>query len=376
MNTTAVAQSAIDSMNKMFYNWTEGRWSPSDAWWVSGNALTSLIDYMDKTGSQDVMNYTLHTIKTQRKPIPWWPQGLGDFRADSTDDTGWVCQRSYPHDLLCCPVFFPSSSVSLEAHAADTQSHRHGKWAMVMIRMYDLTGDNQYLQIAKEDEAYMYQYWNASICGGGIIQDIRHLVYKNAVSNELYMQLVAALYNRQPNETSYLAKAEATWTWFRRSGMINADNLVNDGLTDSCANNNGTVWSYNQGVILGALVELYEATTNDTYLAEARALADAAVATPLLHDAAGILTESCDAARQCDNNQQMFKGIFARNLMQLNSVLGGDPYRSYVERNAQAAHANARGQASTLYDVAWSGPFVNSSIAKQASVVSLLVSLL
>ncbi|KAK2074332.1 hypothetical protein P8C59_008547 [Phyllachora maydis] len=338
MNTTAVAQSAIDSMNKMFYNWTEGRWSPSDAWWVSGNALTSLIDYMDKTGSQDVMNYTLHTIKTQRKPIPWWPQGLGDFRADSTDDTGW--------------------------------------WAMVMIRMYDLTGDNQYLQIAKEDEAYMYQYWNASICGGGIIQDIRHLVYKNAVSNELYMQLVAALYNRQPNETSYLAKAEATWTWFRRSGMINADNLVNDGLTDSCANNNGTVWSYNQGVILGALVELYEATTNDTYLAEARALADAAVATPLLHDAAGILTESCDAARQCDNNQQMFKGIFARNLMQLNSVLGGDPYRSYVERNAQAAHANARGQASTLYDVAWSGPFVNSSIAKQASVVSLLVSLL
>ena len=22
-------------------------------------------------------------------PLPWWPQGGGEFRADSTDDTGW-----------------------------------------------------------------------------------------------------------------------------------------------------------------------------------------------------------------------------------------------------------------------------------------------
>ena len=43
--------------------------------------------------------------------------------------------------------------------------------------------------------------------------------------------------------------------------MIDAEHLVNDGLdTASCTNNHQTAWSYNQGVILGALVDLSRAT--------------------------------------------------------------------------------------------------------------------
>jgi hypothetical protein len=53
-----------------------------------------------------------------------------------------------------------------------------------MVRMYDLTQDQQYLNIAIEDEAYIYDYWNDT-CGGGVIQDIRNSVYKNAISNEV-----------------------------------------------------------------------------------------------------------------------------------------------------------------------------------------------
>lgn len=30
-----------------------------------------------------------HTIQEQSGPLPWWPEGDGYFRADSTDDTGW-----------------------------------------------------------------------------------------------------------------------------------------------------------------------------------------------------------------------------------------------------------------------------------------------
>ena len=36
--------------------------------------------------------------------------------------------------------------------------------------------------------------------------------------------------------------------------------LVNDGLTAGCANNGGTTWTYNQGVILGGLAALHELT--------------------------------------------------------------------------------------------------------------------
>ena len=42
--------------------------------------------------------------------------------------------------------------------------------------------------------------------------------------------------------------------------MLNSQWLFNDGLTSACVNNNSTTWTYNQGVILGGLVNLYEIT--------------------------------------------------------------------------------------------------------------------
>jgi len=126
-----------------------------------------------------------------------------------------------------------------------------------MIRMFDITGNQTYLDISMLDEAYMYQYWTDEDCNGGMFQDIRARSYKNAISNELYMLLAAALHNRVPGDVEYLAKAETAWEWFRASGMINSHDLVNDGLAESgngvCFNNKGTTWTYNQGVILGAL---------------------------------------------------------------------------------------------------------------------------
>jgi predicted alpha-1,6-mannanase (GH76 family) len=59
---------------------------------------------------------------------------------------------------------------------------------------------------------------------------------------------------------SYFYWATNAWAWFRGSGMINAQNLVNDGLTAGCQNNGRSTWTYNQGVIIGALTELYKVT--------------------------------------------------------------------------------------------------------------------
>lgn len=206
-------------MNSQFYNSSQSRWSPGDPWWLCGVALTGLIDYMRKTGSAEYMSQAEQIIQVQREPLAWWPQGDGEFRGDSTDDTGW--------------------------------------WALAMVRMFDLTGDTAYLNISIADEAYMYDYWTGTDCGGGIYVDIRTEAYKNAIANELYIKLAASLHNRVPGDTQYLAKAESAWSWFQASGMINTNNLVNDGLTEnddgSCYNNKLPTWTYNQGVILGAL---------------------------------------------------------------------------------------------------------------------------
>ncbi|OIW33263.1 putative glycosyl hydrolase [Coniochaeta ligniaria NRRL 30616] len=327
------AKTAIDAMMG-FYNETAGRWQPEIAWWLSGNALQTLLDYMHKTGDASYMPQVLRTIDTQREPLDWWPEGGGYFRADSTDDTGW--------------------------------------WALAMVRMFDVTGDATYLGYARLDEDYMRSYWSDE-CGGGIIWDIRRLVYKNAISNELYFALAAALHNRLPGDEVYLNRSLEAWDWFEASGMINSAFLVNDGLTeDSCVNNNATTWTYNQGVILGGLVELYRATKNQRYIAVAKQIADAVVGSGTLV-VNGVLREPCEAAGDCDYNQQAFKGIFMRYLGVLDEVLcSTHPYRAFIRSNAETAWRGDRNE-TDYFDVSWHGPFDAATVATQASAASLMV---
>lgn len=50
----------------------------------------------------------------------------------------------------------------------------------------------------------------------------------------------------------------------------------------------------------------------------------------------GVLTESCDPANSCDDNQKQFKGIFVRYLMDLADASGVAAYRGYAQRQADA----------------------------------------
>lgn len=382
LNATAAAKAAIDGMNEGFFDAARGQWSPGDPWWLSGVALAGVVDYMRKTGSREYLGQVERVIEAQREPVGWWPQGGGEFRGDSTDDTGW--------------------------------------WGLAMVRMYELTGDGGYLDISARDEEYMYACWTEAECGGGLYVDVEEREYKNAIANELYIKLAASLHNRLGNDTTtYLARAEKAWAWFQASGMINEDDLINDGLTQQddgvCFNNNLTTWTYNQGVILGGLVglslllfllillliltnltrtELYRATQNKSYLASAQRIASAVLSSPTLtHD--GTLTEPCEPADSCNDDQQVFKGIFAANLAELDAAVAADdadadadggpaPYRSFLEQNALTAYTHRRSGSGSngsagggdLYDVSWAGPFRNATIAKQASAVALMVALI
>ncbi|KAI1771094.1 glycoside hydrolase family 76 protein [Hypoxylon cercidicola] len=331
-----MARAAVDSMMALYDNAT-GLWDPDNpggSWWQSGVALWALSEYMVKSGSRDYLAQAQNTVDIQRAPLEWWPEGGGDFRADSTDDTGW--------------------------------------WALAMTSMYQLTGDDEYLDIAKEDEAYMTNYWNTTTCGGGLIWNIPNRTYHNAISNELYLELTATLHNLIPDDTLYLNHSLMEWEWFNNSGMINSQNLINDGLTDdaTCINNGATTWTYNQGVILGGLVELSIALDDSSFLETARQIADAVVSSmDLVQD--GTITEPCASEEECEPNGTAFKGIFMRGLGKLDAVLSDHPYQGFIRDNAQTAYENAR-NASDFYGFRWQGPFDNVTIGTQESAVQLL----
>jgi predicted alpha-1,6-mannanase (GH76 family) len=82
--------------------------------------------------------------------------------------------------------------------------------------------------------------WPTNCSNGGIYWNTIHS-YINAIPNELFLSTAAHLANRVPAKQSYYVDwAEKEWNWFLASGMINDQNLVNDGLTPSCENNGQT----------------------------------------------------------------------------------------------------------------------------------------
>ena len=74
--------------------------------------------------------------------------------------------------------------------------------------------------------------WNTSSCGGGMKWGPTN-GYKNAVTTELFVTTSIAMYEAFGTQ-SYLDNAVKAWTWFKNSGLINAQGTVNDGLNDTC----------------------------------------------------------------------------------------------------------------------------------------------
>jgi predicted alpha-1,6-mannanase (GH76 family) len=177
------------------------------------------------------------------------------------------------------------------------------------------------------------------------------------------------------------------WPWFSASGLI-SNSLVSDSFSESdsawtCSNRLTTdVWSYNQGVILGALCDLYEITGDRNFLEQAETLATTFIANPYLTgkpsssgiNGDGILTEFTDdnssyAAVRVDCRQ--FKGIFVRNLARLWSAAGHPPrYRAFILRNAASAIANM--SAAFQFGASWSAPFDSADFIRQTAAVDLL----
>jgi hypothetical protein len=270
-------------------------WWPS-SWWNSASALTSVTDYLKASGSTEDDWIIGQTFAVDRVAFPAGVRSgdaiNGDFTSAAIDDSEW--------------------------------------WGLAWIAAYDLTGDSAYLTEAETITDYAGQYWDTGTCGGGVWWNTQEN-YKNSITNLLYVRLTAALHNRIPGDTAWLAKATTAWNWFTGSGLINSAGLVNDGLTTACANNGQTVWSYNQGMAIGAAVELWKATGDAAELTTARQLADAALgSTQLVSN--GVLTESCDSpTTTCDDDQKQFKGIFTRYLGELATATGDATYQNFLQ---------------------------------------------
>lgn len=239
-----------------------------------------------------------------------------------------------------------------------------GWYLNAWLRGYEATGDERLLAQARTDFADLLTGWDGT-CGGGLWWR-KDRVYKNAITNALFLTAAARLTRLSPNDAGdWAARA---WRWFDGIGLINADHLVNDGL-DACRNNNGTTWTYNQGMVISGLVELSRATGDSAPLDRARQVARAALAH--LAGADGILREPSEPA--CDRDQEIFKGILAQGFGRLCRAdpAGTGDLAAAVRSNADSAWRHAREPDDAL-GLCWAGPPGPVTAATHAAATLLL----
>jgi len=300
-------------------------------WWNAANATTALADYSRVSKSKKYFTTLADTFVAAQN-------AHSGFLNKYYDDEGW--------------------------------------WVLAWVDAYDLTGNKLYLSMAESIFADMAASWDGT-CGGGIWWS-KDRNYKNAIANELFLSAAAHLANRDSvGQAGYLDWANREWMWFAKSGMINAQNLVNDGLridggqqgAGTCTSNGRTTWSYNQGVVVGGLVELAKLNSDPSLIGTAHNIATSAITS--LVDSNGILHDSCEPAR-CGADAPQFKGIFVRNLVALDVASPRPAYKSFVETNADAIWDKSRGPDGRL-GLVWSGPFGGDNASSQSSALDALI---
>jgi predicted alpha-1,6-mannanase (GH76 family) len=322
----ACAAAGFGALHK-WYNASTGLWR-STGWWNAANALTAVIRYTKWTGDSTYEGTIQTTFTAAQK------QHAG-FINNFYDDNGW--------------------------------------WALAWIEAYDLTRDSQYLQAARTIFTANAAAWDP-VCGGGLWWNSAKN-YKNAIVNELFLTLAARLHQRTPNDQTYLNWALQEWEWFSSSGLIGPHGMINDGLTAACANNGGTTWTYNQGVVLGGLAALYEITGDTAYLQQGETIANATLSnltTPKTAKVPGILTEPCETvAAGCNGDQVQFKGIFARNLFDFYLQSRQPAYSAFMLANATSVWNNNK-NAAHQFGMRWTGPFDRADAGRQGSALDVL----
>jgi predicted alpha-1,6-mannanase (GH76 family) len=314
--------------------------------------------------------------------LTWFDEGTGLYKT-----TGWWNSANITTVLVDYSRLSKSKQyfatladtfvAAQNAHAGFLNKYYddEGWWLLAWVDAYDLTGDKVYLSMAESIFADMAASWDDT-CGGGIWWS-KDRNYKNAIANELFLSGAAHLANRSSDAGKYLDWANKEWNWFAQSGMINSKNLVNDGLRieggasghGGCANNGRNTWTYNQGVILGGLVELAKLNRDRSLMITAHNIAGAAITS--LVDTSGVLHDSCEPLR-CGKDAPQFKGIFVRNLTALDKTDPRPSYRSFIETNADAIWDKSRGPDYHL-GLVWSGPFGGNDASSQSSAFDALI---
>ena len=326
----------LGSLQK-WYNPNTCLWETTN-WWNAANITTTLIRYSAITGSQDYLPVIDRVFERNKDFVVPGKDGKPDVRKkdflnDFYDDQGW--------------------------------------WALAWIDAYRLTGQKKYLKMAQTIFKDMTTGYD-KVCNGGIYWK-KPKLYKNAIANNLFVLTALRLHQEAP-KTKIAGKrplqwGQLVWNWFRDSGMINREMwLIEDGLKD-CQPNRNQHWTYNQGVAIAVMCELYRIKKDEEALQMAEKIAHAAMSR--MTTPQGVLKEKNEPAMGADGPQ--FKGIFIRHLATLYRITQNEEYKEFILKNAESIWAHGRNPNSSQFGGVWAGPFDRVDASRQSCALDCLI---
>lgn len=315
---------------------TTGIWETA-GWWNSANVLTATIRYAAVTGDKTVLP-VIDDLFTKAKHYPIAPDSLGNARFcdnfinDYYDDEGW--------------------------------------WALAWIEAYKLTGEQKYLDMSKIIFADMTTGWSDQ-CGGGIFWKKNPLHYKNSIANNLFSLTAIRLFH-ETQDPQYADWFKRNVDWYMRSGMINTEIYqIEDGTNNDCQPNRNAHYTYNQGVAIAVLAEMYKLTQEQSYLDLANQIATTTITKALVTEN-GILREMRPDVDKSNDGVQ-FKGIFIRHLAFLYTITKDPAYKDFIIKNATSILTNAYDPETQSFGCYWQGPVEKIGAAANACALECVI---
>jgi len=245
---------------------------------------------------------------------------------------------------------------------------------MSLSHAYDLIGEPLYLQSAKTIWDQISRQWDTTCCGtrlGGIWWDMGHT--SKVTASNAGPALFSAMLYMQTHNIEYLNFATKVYNFW----WNNMVNYTSGQVADSFHVDGSVYWwkyTYNEGLMIGASVKLYDITKNTTYLDNAHKMASFVLSSETTESNVGRVLY--DGAACSGTNCPLFKGVAFRHLTALNSRSPRREYSTLLDACAQSVALNDKQKSTGLYGTFWEGPAPQDTdsinIAQEASAVMAL----
>ncbi|MDN5210798.1 glycoside hydrolase family 76 protein [Fulvivirgaceae bacterium BMA12] len=224
--------------------------------------------------------------------------------------------------------------------------------AIACTRAYETTGDQLYLDVAKLLWEEIKKSWS-NVYGGGITWKINTPNGKNATSNAPAAILAMRLYDIEGDEEN-LQWAKDIFSWQKNTLIDPISGLVWDNIdlvNGEVVINKDWIFTYNIGTYIGAATELYKVTKDGFYLNEAVKTATSMMTSPKL-TTEGLLRD------EGQGDGGLFKGILVRyftRLIQLPDLEEDDRkrFQTFFQFNAKTFYEKGISRPSMLCGPNW-----------------------